>query len=546
MDAPRISLVIPTQRRLAGLQTAMRSTFRQTGVDLADLELVIVDNDEQPSAQATVTALAADAPFPVIYLHEARPGVATARNTALRRARGALIAFLDDDEEAPEGWLAALLQAQDRFDADVVFGPVRGRAPAEVDRHRAYLERFFSREGPTEAGLTDIYYGCGDSLLRRAALPHPERPFCEGHNKIGGEDTILFAAMRAAGARFAWAPEAWVWEDPAPARLTLRYTVLRAFVYGQGPSSICAAASPPDRLGVAFWMAVGLAQALGYGLLAAFKGLTGSADFAFTLDRYPRDRLGVFTMGEDPVAWTTWRRGSAGDLTGAQLLEAARSGRIWLNLRAANEHLPEYARLCDEVFADKAANSPGLTTFKRDLGVLISSANAQVFYHLDVPLVSLWQIRGHKRVRVYPVADPYVPEQALERIVLREAAEQFAFDPAWDTAAETFDLSPGDMVTWKQNAPHRIENGPMLNVSLSMEFMTPQALLRANVIYANAVLRRTLGARPRIQQGLRPATLAKLAVARAAKALARNRPTPGVLPASFRLDAAAPGALRPA
>ena len=30
------------------------------------------------------------------------------------------------------------------------------------------------------------------------------------------------------------------------------------------------------------------------------------------LDRYPREKLGVFTMGEDPVAWTTWRKGSAG------------------------------------------------------------------------------------------------------------------------------------------------------------------------------------------------------------------------------------------
>ena len=288
MAAPQISLVIPTQRRLAGLEVAVRSTFRQAGVDLASLELVIVDNDEQPSAQAAVAALAAEAPFPVIYLHEPRPGVATARNSALGCARGAFIAFLDDDEEAPEGWLAALLAAQGRFDADVVFGPVRGRAPAEVRRHRAYLERFFSREGPAEAGLTDIYYGCGDSLLRRAALPHPERPFCEGHNKIGGEDTILFSAMQAAGKRFAWAPEAWVWEDPAPSRLSLRYTVPRAFAYGQGPSSACAAAQPPDRLGVARWMAVGVFQAVTYGLLAAVKGITGAPDFAFTLDRAAR------------------------------------------------------------------------------------------------------------------------------------------------------------------------------------------------------------------------------------------------------------------
>ncbi len=81
--------------------------------------------------------------------------------------------------------------------------------------------------------------------------------------------------------------------------------------------------------------------------------------------------------------------------------------------------MPEYAALCDEIFAEKEARVPGLKTFKRDLGMLITSANAQVFYHLDVPLVSLWQIRGAKKVWVYPVADPYVGELALEKIVLK-------------------------------------------------------------------------------------------------------------------------------
>lgn len=263
------------------------------------------------------------------------------------------------------------------------------------------------------------------------------------------------------------------------------------------------------------------------------------------LDRYPRDQLGVFTMGEDPVAWGTWRKGSAGTLTGSKLLEAAQAGRIWLNLRKTNDYLEDYAALGDEIFAEKEART-GVKTFKRDLGMLISSADAQVFYHLDVPLVSLWQIRGRKRVWVYPVADPYVGEEVLERIVLKETAEQFTFDPVWDQGAEVYDLTPGKMVTWRQNAPHRIENGPMLNVSLSIEFMTPQALMRANVIYANGVLRRRMGARPRIQDGFTPAALGKLAVARGAKALKLQTPQERVLPVSFRLDPAKPGLLLPA
>jgi succinoglycan biosynthesis protein ExoM len=286
MSVPHVSLIIPTQRRLEGLTTAVRSTFRQQGVDLSTLELVVVDNDVTPSAQATVEALAAEAPFPLIYVHEPEPGVANARNAAMARASGGFIAFLDDDEEAPEGWLAALLAVQARFEADVVFGPVRGRAPAQVTRHRGYLEWFFSRVGPSEAQLLDHYYGCGDSLLKRSSLPDPTSPFSSIRNHIGGEDDLLFGTMKERGARFAWAPDAWVWEDPVPARLSLDYTIPRAFAYGQGPSSACAIQN--DRLGIARWMLIGLAQAAVYGAVALVQRLTGSERYAFTLDRAAR------------------------------------------------------------------------------------------------------------------------------------------------------------------------------------------------------------------------------------------------------------------
>ena len=305
----RVSLIIPTQRRLGGLQVAARSVFAQQGVDPSRLELVVVDNDQVPSAQETIDALAAEAPFPVVYVHEPRAGVANARNAAMSQAQGDLIAFLDDDEEAPPTWLAGLLATRDALEADVVFGPVRGRAPPEIARHRTYLETFFSRLGPAQSGAIEHYYGCGNSLLRRAALPDPQAPFSALRNHIGGEDDLLFGEMKAQGARFGWAAEAWVWEDPVPDRLSLGYTIRRAFAYGQGPSAACAAAKPPNYLGLAYWMTQGLAQAGVFGLLAAFKWLIRAPDFAFTLDRAARG-LGK-TLWWGPFKIEFYGRGAA-------------------------------------------------------------------------------------------------------------------------------------------------------------------------------------------------------------------------------------------
>lgn len=283
-----VTVMIPTQRRLGGLAVAVRSVLAQQGVDFAGLEIIVVDNDQVPSARDMIQTLAAGAACPLHYVHEPRAGVANARNAGMARATGDFIAFLDDDEEAPEGWLAALLSAQIRYKADVVFGPVRARAPDSVAAHRDYLERFFSRLGPAEAGIIDHYYGCGDSLLRRAALPDPVSPFAAERNQIGGEDDMLFGQMQAAGAVFAWEPAAWVWEDPVPDRLTLDYTIARAFAYGQGPSAHCAAASPPDPVGVARWMAIGLAQAAVFGAVAGLKWLTRARDRADWLDKAAR------------------------------------------------------------------------------------------------------------------------------------------------------------------------------------------------------------------------------------------------------------------
>ena len=289
-----VAVIVPTLRRPDSLARALRSIFAQTGVEGRVAAVVVVDNDPTGSAAGPVAELQGEAPWPLVYRHAPVPGVATARNAGLAATDAPLIAFLDDDEAAAAGWLDALLAAQAATGADVVFGPIDGRAPDAAPWLRPYLERFFGRDGPAVDGLIDRPFGCGNSLMvRRTALPGPT-PFSAAADEVGGEDDRLFAGLKARGGRFGWAAAARV-EEFAPAhRATLGYALARAFAYGQGPSQTAAAAR--DWPGVARWMAIGTLQLLVWGAAAA----------ALTLARSPRraDAYDRAARGAGKLLWT--------------------------------------------------------------------------------------------------------------------------------------------------------------------------------------------------------------------------------------------------
>lgn len=288
-----VAVIVPTMRRPDSLRRALRSLFAQTGVSGRGVAIVVVDNDPAGTAAEAVGSLTGESPFPLTYRHEPRPGVATARNAGLAMTDAPLIAFLDDDEAAEPGWLAALLAGQSETGADVVFGPITGRVPDGTGWPTAYLERFFGREGPAQTQLIDHAHGCGNSLMVRAtALPGPA-PFDIAADQSGGEDDALFAALQVRGGRFGWAADARVEEFAPPHRATLGYALSRAFAYGQGPSQTAARAG--DTPGVLRWMAIGLAQ----------TGVWGLAAMALTLVAHPRraDLMDRTARGLGKVVW---------------------------------------------------------------------------------------------------------------------------------------------------------------------------------------------------------------------------------------------------
>lgn len=285
MSSP-VTVVIPTFRRPEALARALDSVLAQHGA--GDFNVLVVDNDPAGSAKQTVEAAASLGEIRLTYLHEPRPGVANARNAAISGAQGTLIAFLDDDQTAADGWLAALLDCHRRFPAAVTFGPVRAALPSPDGPHASYLADFFSRPEIGATGYTPHSFGCGNALIDLAAIPASRPVFDERMNETGGEDDLLFDRVSAAGGRFAWCAEAVAYEHVPASRASLRYTLHRALAYGQGPITLARQKSPVDWPAIAMWMGVGAAKLAGNGALYAVGWLTRSPRRAFHLDRAAR------------------------------------------------------------------------------------------------------------------------------------------------------------------------------------------------------------------------------------------------------------------
>jgi hypothetical protein len=209
------------------------------------------------------------------------------------------------------------------------------------------------------------------------------------------------------------------------------------------------------------------------------------------LDRMPAERLHVYTMGDDPRDHAQWRAVRYPGVGGRDLLEAVRRGRLWLNLLRVQDADYRYEVLIRRVYAELADRVPGFDPQSITATMLISSPGAMVHYHADAQPNLLWHIRGRKQVWIYPALDPrFLSTENLQRIFAGEADEFVPYQRAWDERATVFELEPGQVASWPQNAPHRVVNTIGLNVSLSTEHRTRASARREYVWAANLLLSR--------------------------------------------------------
>lgn len=193
--------------------------------------VVVADNDSRRSAENAVKQFQQSSDLEVRYCVEPEQNIAVARNKAVDNAMGSLIAFIDDDELPPKGWLLRLFRAYKELGTDGVLGPVlalyEGEPPAWVLKGRFY-ERASHKTGTI---LDWLQSRTGNVLLRRSIFEDPNNFFRAEFGR-GGEDRDFFRRMIEKGCRFAWCAEAPVFEVVPPKRYERRFMLKRALLLG--------------------------------------------------------------------------------------------------------------------------------------------------------------------------------------------------------------------------------------------------------------------------------------------------------------------------
>ena len=335
--APRVSVVIPTYNRVDMLVSCLRALQAQR-VARADYEVVVVDDGSTDGTRDALREWTPSAEMALRACSRANGGPAAARNDGIRLARGALIAFVDDDCLPEPDWLQHLIAA---LPPDARCAGIGGRIVGESNVLVArYVDwRGLSEHQRSPEGIN--YLVTANALFHKHCLLEVGG-FDERFRSAGGEDPELARRLRARGYYLMATERALVVHRH---RETLRGFVDMAMRYGRGAgvdAQLCGQSVPFPRARVLAFVATGIGveartcltrghaapiDRLAYLVLGIVWQLAYARAYASCPpihSREPAERLlegPNFRRPFGPLRWPIWRVSVARNLLRAQLSE---------------------------------------------------------------------------------------------------------------------------------------------------------------------------------------------------------------------------------
>jgi glycosyltransferase involved in cell wall biosynthesis len=230
MALTTLAVCIATYCRPEGLSSLLAALAEQLPTPTCDWRIVVVDNDPSGSAAVVVNQWKPRLTRDVHFDIEPQRGIAYARNRCIRRAGSVdWIVFIDDDEVPPPGWLLSLLEAQRRFGADVVIGPVVGHFEPGGRPWLRNLPHFQTHSRP--AGTVIGTAATNNTLVARPLLG--DAPFDVDHFNMNQSDNDCFTRLACAGAVIIWSGGEPVVAAIPLERQTLRWATRRSRLDGR-------------------------------------------------------------------------------------------------------------------------------------------------------------------------------------------------------------------------------------------------------------------------------------------------------------------------
>jgi hypothetical protein len=175
----------------------------------------------------------------------------------------------------------------------------------------------------------------------------------------------------------------------------------------------------------------------------------------------------------------------------AETIEQIQNANGWIMLNHV-ERNPAYQKVLEEGIADvlQLAGREVKNKIKWfEAIIFVTSPHRATPYHVDRECAWLLQIRGDKKIHLFPRADKEaVPDEELERFwaVDNQAG---VYKPQFESHAMVFNMRPGTGVHIPVNTPHWLRNGDDISISMNINFVFHDRIW-GNIYKANHQLRK--------------------------------------------------------